>query len=100
VPDAAEDLELVDLEVHPGRAAVAQPPAGQLGGQDLVGDRHPGRQAFQGRDQRRPMGLPGGQETKTGTIDLMSEPRVKLPRMSAVSQVIAPTYSGVPFIWQ
>ena len=51
VPDAAEQRDLVLLELHPGAAAVAEPAAGELGGDVGRGHRHTCRQSFEDGNQ-------------------------------------------------
>ena len=66
VADAADDRDLVLLELHPGAAAVAEPAAGQ--GVGDVGGGHPdmGGQPLEDRDQGRAVGLARGQPTQHG----------------------------------
>ena len=61
VPDAADDLDLVLLERHPGAAAVAEPAAGQLPAD--LGARHldAGGHALQDGDERGAVRLTRGQ---------------------------------------
>ena len=66
VPDAAEHLDLVGLELHPGAAAVAEPAAGQLGGDVGGGDLDVGDHAFQHGDQGGAVGLSGGDPAQHG----------------------------------
>ena len=64
VPDAAEDRDLVLLELHPGAAAVAEPAPGQGVGDVVGGDRDVGGQALEDRDQGRAVGLARGEPTQ------------------------------------
>jgi hypothetical protein len=72
VPDAGEHLDAVDLEVHPGRAAVAEPAAGELRGEQLAGDGEAGRHPLEGGDEGGTVGLPSGQEAQARHADLTS----------------------------
>ena len=69
VPDAAEQLDLVPLERHPGAAAVAGAPAGERVGDVVGGDPDAGRQPLQHGDQRRAVRLPCGQPAQHGDHD-------------------------------
>ena len=66
VADAADQRDLVLLELHPGAAAVAEPAAGQGVG-EVVG-RHPdmGGQPLEDRDQGGAVGLARGEPTQHG----------------------------------
>ena len=61
VPHAAEEGDLVPLELHPGTAAIAEPPPGQVVRHHLRGDRHAGGKSLQRRDECGSVGLPRGQ---------------------------------------
>src|SRR4029450_9016311 len=61
VAQPPEHLEAVLLEAHALAAAVAEPPPGQLAGDLVAGQGHARRQPLEHGDQRRPVGLPGGQ---------------------------------------
>ena len=64
VADAAEQLDLVLLELHPRAAAVAEPAAGE-GLLDVRAlDLDVGRQPFEDGDERRAVGLTGGHPTQ------------------------------------
>ncbi len=52
VPNPGQNGDLILLELHPGAPAVAQPAAGQLGGDVLGGDPHAGDHAFDHGYQR------------------------------------------------
>ena len=66
VPDAADQGDLVLLELHPGAAAVAEPPARQ-GVADVVGGHpHVGGQPLEDRDERRAVRLTRRQPTQHG----------------------------------
>ena len=52
MPDARQHGDLILLELHPGAAAVAQPAAGQLGGDVVGGDPDTGDHAFDHGYQR------------------------------------------------
>ena len=67
VPHPAEELDLVLLELHPGAAAVAQPPARQGAGDVGRGDLDARGQAIDGRDERGPVRLPSGQPAQHGS---------------------------------
>ena len=60
VPDAAGQLHLVLLELHPGAAAVAEPAPGQLGADGGGVDADPGRQPLEDGHQRGPVRLTSG----------------------------------------
>ena len=64
VPHAAEEGDLVVLELHPGTAAVAEPPPGQVVRHHLRGDRHAGGKTLQRRHQCGSVRLPRGQPTQ------------------------------------
>jgi hypothetical protein len=66
VPEPRDDLELVDLEVHAGRAPVPEPAPFELAVEVGPVDAQPRREPFDGGDERRPVGLPGGQEAQSG----------------------------------
>jgi hypothetical protein len=66
VADAAHDGDVVLLEAHPGAAAVAQPPAGQLLLDVGHGHRQAGGQPLDDHHQPAAMGLTRGQEPKHG----------------------------------
>ena len=55
---AAEDLQLVALELLPRAAAGAEPAAGQVDAEVLACHLDPGRQSLEGREQRRAVRLP------------------------------------------
>ena len=61
VPHAAEEGDLVALELHPGTAAVAEAPPGQVVRHHLRGDRHAGGKPLQRRHQCGSVRLPRGQ---------------------------------------
>ncbi len=52
MPNTGQDGDLILLELHPGAPAVAQPAAGQLGGDVVGGDPHTGDHAFDHGYQR------------------------------------------------
>ena len=60
--DAAEDRDLVLLEAHPGPAAVAEAPAGQLVLHLADLDGQAGRQALDDHDEGLAVGLTRRQE--------------------------------------
>jgi hypothetical protein len=66
VADAADNGDLVLLELHPGTASVAEPPAGQ--GVGDVARRHQdvGWQSFQDRDEGRAVGFTRSEPAKHG----------------------------------
>ncbi len=64
VADAAEEGDLVLLELHAGTAAIAEPAPGQVIGHQLGGDRDAGGKALQRRDQCRSVRLSCGQPTQ------------------------------------
>ena len=66
VADAAHQAELVTLEALPRPPAVAEAPAGQLGGDVLDGDGQAGGQPLDDDAERAPVGLAGGQEPEHG----------------------------------
>jgi molybdopterin-guanine dinucleotide biosynthesis protein A len=57
VPDAAGQLDLILLELHPGAAAIAEPAPCQIGADLAGGDLHAGRQPLENRDEGRAVGL-------------------------------------------
>ena len=57
MPYPGQDGDLVALELHPGPAAVAEPPAGQLVGDVVGGDGQPGDHAFDHSHQRSAVGF-------------------------------------------
>ena len=61
VPHPAEEGDLVLLELHPGAAAVAEPPPREVVRHHLGGDRHTGGQTLQRRDECGAVRLPRGQ---------------------------------------
>src|SRR5690606_7163069 len=68
VPDAPDDLQLVGLEGHPCSPAVAESAAGERRLDVVTGHLDPGREAVEGRDECRAVGLTGGQPTKHAPI--------------------------------
>ncbi len=83
VPDAADHLQLVGLELHPRPAAVAEAATGQLGGQLLGGDLDPGDHALQHGDQGRTVGLPGGDPAQHACDSLTPHHRSPPPPRAA-----------------
>ena len=80
VPDAAEEGDLVVLELHPRAAAVAEPAPGQRVGHQVGGDRHPGGQALQGRDECGAVRLPRRQPAQPAQrCSLLPHCRVLFP---------------------
>jgi hypothetical protein len=61
VPHAAQELDLVALEGHPGAAAVPQPAAGQLVGDVVGGEPDTGRHRLDDPGQGGAVGLACGQ---------------------------------------
>jgi hypothetical protein len=68
VPDAADDVDLVRLELHPGTPAVAEPTPGQLGGDVGRGDLDIGHHALQHRHQGGAVRFSGGDPAQHGSI--------------------------------
>ncbi len=66
VADAADDGDLVLLELHPGAAAVAEATAGEGVGDVVGGDRDVGGQALQDRDEGRSVGLARSEPAQHG----------------------------------
>ena len=62
--DAAEELDLVVLEAHARPAAVAEPPAGELGPDVVDEDGQAGGQALDGDHEGRAVGLARRQEAQ------------------------------------
>ena len=73
MPHATDELGAVDLEVHAGRAAMAVAATGQLDRDQVGGDVEACREPLDGGDERRPMGLPGGQQSQAHVKAIRSE---------------------------
>ena len=90
---AAEDLDLVLLEAHPGAPAVAEPAAGQLAA--IVGARQldPGGHALQDRDERRAVRLTCGQPAqhagKSVTRTALTQPPRRHRRRRSAARIAA-----------
>ncbi len=72
VADSTDDLDAVDLEVHAGRATVAVATARELDVEHGGGDGQAGREPLHGRDERRTVGLPGGQQSQAHVPTVLS----------------------------
>src|SRR5581483_5692168 len=68
VPHAAEEGDLVLLELHPGAAAVAEPAAGERVRDRLGGRAHAGRQSLDDRDERGTVRFACGEPTQHAPI--------------------------------
>ena len=68
VPQAAEELDVVLLEGHPRAPPEPQPSTRQRGRNVAGGHLDPGGQALDHRDERRAVGLTGGQPTQHAGI--------------------------------
>ena len=73
VPDAADERDLVLLELHPGAAAVAEPAPRQRVADVVGGHPHVGGQPLEDRDEGRAVGLTRGQPAQ-GHAQRFSQP--------------------------
>ena len=86
MPDPAEQLDVVPLELHPRATAEAEPTAGQLGADLLHGHGNARGQAFDHDHQGGAVRLPGSQVAQHRGVRLPAEARWTGPKPATRSR--------------